>query len=122
MKRALFLAFALTACGSTYPGMTAIHQECGYNRVPFDQSWACVKVGIQDAPADRDLIDQFTALGDVMAERVKAGQITDAEAKAVMAEARTKVNNVARARYESGSSRSGPTVFQPVGGGTVIAY
>jgi len=122
MKRALFLLFALGACSSGYPGLSAIQKECGYNRVPFDQSWGCIKVGVQDAPTDRDLIDQFTATGDVVAERVRAGQMTDAEAKAVMAAARTKINNSAAAR-EGGAPSYRPTVFQPVGNtGTVIAY
>lgn len=121
----VLLGLLVGACaGSNYPGLTAIHAECGYSNRPFDQAWPCVKVGVQGAPADQDLIDQFTALGDVMAERVRAGQVTDAEAKAVMAESRTRVNNAAVARYPVASGGGyRPTVYQRVGNtGTVIAY
>lgn len=126
MKRALLLVLALGACSqSNYPGLTGIHRECGYDRVPFDESWACVKVGVRGAETDQDLIDQYTSLGDVVAERVRAGQMTDAEAKAVMADARTRINNAAAARAGVSGSGGGyrPTVYQRVGNtGTVIAY
>jgi hypothetical protein len=58
---------------------------------PFDASWPCVRTawaGIDDGyPGVRD---QYLATGDVVAERVRSGQMTQAEAKLAMQRARNE--------------------------------
>jgi hypothetical protein len=93
MKTAtLALAFlVLAACedGSTRPNLGTVEQQCGAASRPFEESWPCIRVGfagVQDGyPGVRD---QYLATGDVVAEKVTAGQMTQAEAKLAMARAR----------------------------------
>jgi len=58
---------------------------------PLDASWPCVRTpwaGIDDGyPGVRD---QYLATGDVVAERVRAGQMTQAEARLAMQRARSE--------------------------------
>jgi hypothetical protein len=83
--RKLLVVLLLAGCSG--PTLSDIEYECGYNRKPFVDSWPCVRVGIygESSPA---LVAYYTALGDVVAERVRAGKMSDAEARLVMAKAR----------------------------------
>ena len=90
------LAFAflvLAACedGSTTLNLNIVEQQCGVADHPFDASWPCVQTawaGIDDGyPGVRD---QYLATGDVVAERVRAGQMTQAEARLAMQRARSE--------------------------------
>jgi hypothetical protein len=87
---------ALAACedGSTRPNLGTVEQQCGAATRPFEESWPCIRggfAGVQDGyPGVRD---QYLATGDVVAEKVRAGQMTQAEAKLAM----TRARNEARA-------------------------
>jgi hypothetical protein len=91
---ALALAFlVLAACedGSTTLNLNIVEQQCGVADRPFDASWPWVRTawaGIDDGyPGVRD---QYLATGDVVAERVRAGQMTQAEARLAMQRARSE--------------------------------
>ena len=79
--------FLLAACAAP-PNLSAIHQECGYDSRPFDETWPCVKVGFAGADVYPDIKAYYVAAGDVAYERVRSGKMTDAEAKMVMAQVR----------------------------------
>lgn len=86
MKRSIFALVLLAGCSSA--DLSDIEYECGYNRKPFVDSWPCVKVGIAGGETAPALVAYYTALGNVVVERVQSGQMSDAEAKLVMAKAR----------------------------------
>lgn len=122
MRFLLVVAVLLAGCAGTKP-IAKIEGECGVGAKPFGQAWPCVKTGlIGGRPAD--IVGQYEATGDVVAERVKAGQMTEAEARLTMAKALREANDTAIARYNGASSGGGggPTVYQRVGPQTVIAY
>ena len=86
MKRLWLLALGLSACASA-PSLADIEQECRAGHVPFEQAWPCVKVGIGSINSYEDLKRFYVSTGDVVAERVRDGSMTEAEARLVMAKA-----------------------------------
>ena len=120
MNRWLLLPILLLgACG----GRPDAAQTCDASSRPFLEGWACMR---DIATRDRlnDLGRYVLATGDVAAERVRAGQLTDAEAKMIVAKAQAEARSAYLARigalYAAGGD--GPVTYQRVGPGTVIAY
>lgn len=79
------LAFALLSLGACAggPKMADLEQQCGFNDKPFSIFWECQKprVRAEYKIAHEDLKAGYLATGDVLAERVSAGQMTTAEAR-----------------------------------------
>lgn len=94
----LAMTAALAGCASSGPNLSTIMQTCGYAEKPFVVAWPCVKAGFAGAALDTDLKGVYIANGDVAAEQVAAGRMTDAEARLKMAEVRQKVREAAEAR------------------------
>jgi hypothetical protein len=96
----LALAFlVLAGCAANGPSLGAIQNECGYNIRPFEQSWPCVRVGFANGGRTyADLRQYYVSVGDVAAERVAAGQITQAEAKLTMEQAKQHIIQAGLAR------------------------
>ena len=116
---ALLCAFGLGACAGK--PVATLEAECGMDRQLFNQAWPCVRSGLATKkPAD--VAAQYRATGDVVAERVKAGQMTEAEARLAMARALKDANDATIARYDTSGSNPGPVVYQRVGSQTVIGY
>lgn len=75
----------LTACA---PTVSQIGQQCGSDTKPFVEYWPCQKPRLASEIRARDDIKaEYMATGDLTAERARGGQITDAEAKMIMANA-----------------------------------
>jgi hypothetical protein len=93
--KAIALALALlglTACeDAPKPNLSIVEQQCGVGSRPFQESWPCVRLGWADVndgyPGVRD---QYLATGDVVAERVRSGQMTQAEATLAMQRAKNE--------------------------------
>lgn len=119
MRSALILALLLTACGG--PNLHTVEQSCGANTRPFPETWPCVKAEAAKLPGPADLKRYYFATGDVVAERIRKGQMTEAEGRLAMADALTKAQSANAARNASADS-GGPIVYQRVGPNTVIGY
>lgn len=78
--------------------------------------------------AQRDMLtpaqrEKLAATQAVVDERVRAGQMTEAEGRLHMATTKAAMDAETRRTIAIMSSGdSGPAVYQPVGGGTVIRY
>jgi hypothetical protein len=67
--------------------------------------------------------DKLAATQAVVDERVKAGQMTEAEGKLAMAKVRADIDAERRRNYAIAVSGSdGPATYQRVGPGTVVRY
>ncbi len=116
----LMAILLLGACG---PDVTDLQGACAYNAKPFDQSWGCMKQAMVDNryatryPAD--IYQQYVTVGNVVAERQSQGRISDAEAKAVMAEALVAATNGMHQRMPA--SGGGPMTCNNAAG-TLICY
>lgn len=67
--------------------------------------------------------EKVSATQAVVNERVKAGQMTDAEGKLVMAKLKADMDAERRRNYAIAvGGDAGGAVYQPVGGGTVLRY
>jgi hypothetical protein len=90
---ALLAAMSLAGCesGPTGPDLATVEQQCGAATRPFEDSWPCIRVGFAGRQDGYPLVrDQYLATGDVVAEKVRAGQMTQAEAKLAMTRARNQ--------------------------------
>jgi len=68
--------------------------------------------------------DKLAATQTVVNERVKAGTMTEAEGRLVIANMKADMESEARRNYAImvGGSGDGGGTYQPVGGGTVVKY
>jgi len=119
MKRLILLALMLAGCAG--PSQNALEQKCGGADRPFPETWPCVKGAIASGRGQADLKRYYIATGDVVAEQISAGQITEAQGRLTMAKAASDIHSTALARY-NGDSGSGVAVYQRVGPGTVVRY
>lgn len=70
--------------------------------------------------AQKDKIDATQAVVD---EQVRAGKMTEAEGRLVVARAKAEADAEWRRNYAiMTSGGDGPATYQPVGGGTVVRY
>lgn len=77
--------------------------------------------------AQRDMLtpaqrEKLAATQAVVDERVRAGQMTEAEGRLHMATAKAAMDAETRRTIAIMSSGDGPATYQPVGGGTVVRY
>jgi hypothetical protein len=110
MIRIAWLLTALALAGCAGPSLANIEKRCGAG--PFEQTWPCVRAGIPAIKADQDLKAYYIATGDVVAERLRSGQITRAEARYTMARTYQEAVSAQDAR----SAGSAPTYCGVVGG------
>lgn len=116
--RLLLPLLLLAACGG--PSVATIDRSCDTAARPFVESWPCVRAAyLSSRPSDLDRY--VVATGDVAAERVRGRQMTDAEARMVIAKAQSEARSALFSRYAA-IDGGGPTTYQRVGPGTVIAY
>jgi len=91
MKAAIFaLVLMLSACADPGNNVGVIEQNCATTSDRFLDQWACTKAETvrRGGMADRrqgHLTRQYITHGDAVAERVRAGTMTEVEAKAEMA-------------------------------------
>ncbi len=79
----------------------------------------CLIVGACANPAQ---IEQVNATQAVVDQNVRAGKMTEAEGRAVMANLKATQDAERRRNYAIAISGGSPITYQPVGGGTVIGY
>lgn len=109
MRIALVLMLmVLAGCAQKPNGLTAaqISQSCGVDGKPFAETWPCVRTGIAPLAADADLKAVYIATGDFVVEQVRAGKMTDAEAKLAMAQAEQRAKSESLARENASAQRS----------------
>ena len=93
MRNILLIAglIAVAACegapAQTGPTLGQIEQECGYGRRQFVEAWPCVRVGFAGAQVEPDLLAQYLATGDYVAEQAREGKLTEAGARMAMSDA-----------------------------------
>lgn len=113
-------AILLTACAG--PNLYTVEDACGANSRPFADTWPCVRAGAASLPGAYDLKQYYFATGDVVAERIREGNLTEAQGRLIMAHALNEVMGQSIARAPSGGGYYRPTVYQRTGPETVIAY
>ncbi len=113
----------VTACGYNGPNLYDVEAQCGANDRPFPDTWPCVRTQAANLPGPADLKMYYFRTGDMVAERVRSGSLTEAEGRLVMADALTNVmgQDSARAPARAGGYYR-PIVYQQVGPQTVIGY
>jgi hypothetical protein len=127
--RALALAVGLLSVpilsGCAGPSISVLQKGCAYDTAPITQSWPCIKQGMVEHRYEGrrlpgDVYQQYVATGDLVVERINQGRMTEAEGKAVLAEALVNANNATAQRYAS-TGGGGPMVCNNVAG-TIICY
>jgi hypothetical protein len=118
MKRLILLSLMLAGCAGATE--RAALKECGAGERPFTETWPCQR-GVLAAGRQTDLRRYYVATGDVVAEQIAGGQITEAQGRQVMAKTASDIQTTALARY-NGDSGSGVAVYQRVGPNTVVRY
>lgn len=97
----VLMVAALAGCAQQQaqgPTLSQIQTECRAGLKTFEESWPCVRVGVGDIASSPDTRATFIATGDYVAEQQRAGHMTDAEAKLVMAKEREDAMNTEIAR------------------------
>lgn len=102
----------------TYP---EAQRECGGSGKPFIETWACVRVSLSDNRPNADIQGVFLATGDFVAEQVKEGKMTDAEAKLAMANARQRANEDIDARVAAQRIQNPQPANQPDPSRAIVA-
>lgn len=105
---AILAVVVLAGCAQKPSGLTAaqISQSCGVDGKPFAETWPCVRTGVAPLDADADLKAVYIATGDFVVEQVRAGKMTDAEARLAMAHAEQRAKNESLARENAAAQRS----------------
>lgn len=122
---AILVCLGMAACAQqpaaepvTY---TEAQRECGGSGKPFVETWACVRVSLSDNRPHPDIQGVFLATGDFVAEQVKEGKMTDAEAKLAMASARQRANEDIDARVASQRVQNPQPANQPDPSRAIVA-
>jgi hypothetical protein len=87
--------------------------------------WVLIAIGLTVAACGPNAVqrDNLAATQAVVDERVKAGQMTDAEGRLAMAKARADIDAEIKRNYAIAvSGGDGPATYQRVGPGTVVRY
>lgn len=87
--------------------------------------WMLAAIGLTVAGCGPNAVqlDRIAATQAVVDERVKAGQMTEAEGKLAVAKVRAEIDAERRRNYAIAVSGSdGPATYQRVGPGTVVRY
>jgi hypothetical protein len=121
MRSLISLLFAVfvSACGAENLG--AVMTDCGYNSKPFVQAWPCVRQGYASITRnDGDFIEYYISSGDLVAERIGKGELTEAEARQVMARVRGEIYTAWDQRHARRSYS--PVIVQRVTPDMIVAY
>ncbi len=110
----------LPACGSG-DNLYAVEDRCQANDRPFADTWPCVRQQAALLPGPADLKWYYFRTGDLVAERIRNGSLTEAEGRMVMADALSRVLSQDSARAPAPTYYR-PTVYQQMGPQTVIGY
>lgn len=101
MKSVIFavgiIAVALGGCTS----LVEAHNTCSAQNPSYSSMWGCIRSKVaanQAGSMNNDLGVRYMAYGDLLLERVRAGQMTDAEAKAYLARELSAANGEFEAR------------------------
>lgn len=92
-----FAAVALGGCTS----LVGAQSTCSAQNSSYSSMWECIRGKVaanQAGLMNNDLGVRYLAYGDVLLERVRAGQMSDAEAKAYLARELSAVNGEFEAR------------------------
>lgn len=90
----------LAACSQ--PTVSQIGRDCGSDVKPFVEYWPCQRPRLSaEIKAPDDIKQNYLATGDAVAEKIKAGQLTDAEGRLVMARAYSEAVNANDARQRA---------------------
>ena len=120
---ALFAAALVGACAKAAPppegpGIAEIDRACGASFLTFAHYWPCQRAQLTSSEYRRmppDVLASYIATGNVVFERVRAGLITDVEARRAIARARADAQQIMMSRLVT--TTPPPT---PVGRNTVI--
>ena len=121
MMKWLLLALLLLVPACSGPNLYQVEDACGANSRPFPDTWPCVRSGAASLPGPADLKNYYFVTGDLVAERIREGTLTEAEGRVVMADALTRVLEADAGRRPAPVYYR-PTVYQRVGPQTVIGY
>ncbi len=80
------------------PTISQLQRECGAHSKTFVEYWPCMRVGLNYPDDFPDIKALYLATGDYVAEQVRDGKMTDADAKLAMAGARQKAASELHAR------------------------
>lgn len=100
------IAAAAVLAGMVVAGcqsLTGAQSKCNAENAKFLPMWDCIREKVAANEAGRmnnDLGLKYLAFGDALAERVKAGQMGDAEAKYALAKELTEANTEYERRGE----------------------
>jgi hypothetical protein len=118
---AALLAVALVgACATRGPSIAEIQRDCGAGTRPFVEEWPCERDRLASGEYQRlpsDLVAYYTATGNGAYESVRAGRMTDAEARSAMSKARSVAQTTMTERIQHGTGIS--TVYDRVGPGPI---
>ena len=119
MKGLILLALLLSGCAGATE--RAALKECGASERPFIETWPCKRAVLAAGP-QTDLRRYYITTGDVVAEQISSGQITEAQGRQIMAKTASDIRTTEWARYNGDSGGSGVAVYQRVGPNTVVRY
>lgn len=96
MRIAVLVALLmLAACSQREPSAT---EACQFDAKPFLEGWPCVRARVAQGTNYADIRGTYIATGDYAADEVRAGRMTEAQAKMTMARARQAFIEAAAAR------------------------
>jgi len=120
---ALLVAALVGACATRGPSIAEIQRDCGASTRSFVEEWPCERDRLASGEYQRlppDLVAYYTTTGNNAYESVRAGRMTDAEAKSAMSKARSVAQTTVTNRIQHGTGistiydRSGPgPVYRP---------
>ena len=117
---ALLVVAVVGACASRGPSLADIQRDCGAGARPFADEWPCERDRLASGEYQRlpaDLVAYYTATGNAAYADVRAGRMTDAEARTAMTKARSNAQSTMTDRIQRGTGIR--TTYYDVGPGTV---
>jgi hypothetical protein len=99
--RWLILIAMLAGLGGCMSSLNGAQSSCSDIYSDYSPMWDCIKAKIKDGKAgqmDNDLGLRYVAFGDSVNENYKAGQISNADARLLLAQELSRGNNEFEAR------------------------
>jgi hypothetical protein len=103
---AVFAVVLVGACAPSAPtpdgpDIAEIDRACGASFLTFAHYWPCQRARLTSSEYHRmppDVLASYVATGNVVFERVRAGLITDVEARLAMGQARAEAQQIMMSR------------------------